>query len=365
MNKENLHKIIDRYLENIELVNNKEHEEIFKWEAVENFRKIWTDDSLSFEEKMPTALNKCSLLLNDGRTAQGTGLIKVLEKDPAEVQRLFEDVLFANDNGDIRQRENQIDTFLVGIDKVLQKYFPQSWKYKQDRKSAITYLTLHSPDDNFLYKYSEVNEFATVIEYGIEIGSGANFSLEKYYDFCKIIRDALNEHQDLISKHQDLRGDGYYADKNNNILVFDLMYCARTYNFYNNLQHISKTQSIKNYTLNELRAKEEQIKKEKIENIDNQIRQLEVQTDAFNGISLEGIKVTFKGFGIGEVIIQNGTKIKVKFEKVEKTFVLNRQYSMRPSFDDDTEIVEIFSEYDDLMEKIKKLEREKLEIISG
>lgn len=41
MNKANLHKLIDRYEENFYILNNSEHDEIFKWRAAKQFRDVW------------------------------------------------------------------------------------------------------------------------------------------------------------------------------------------------------------------------------------------------------------------------------------------------------------------------------------
>ena len=45
----------------------------------------------------------------------------------------------------------------------------------------------------------------------------------------------------------------------------------------------------------------------------------------------------------------------MKFETCEKGFIINKKYPVRPTFENDTEIVEAFTEYDSLLEKIKVL----------
>ena len=61
---------------------------------------------------------------------------------------------------------------------------------------------------------------------------------------------------------------------------------------------------------------------------------------------------------IGLVIRQSANMIKVRFENVEKTFVLNAKFLSRPRFENDKEIIAIFTEYADNKETIKKLNRQ-------
>ena len=69
------------------------------------------------------------------------------------------------------------------------------------------------------------------------------------------------------------------------------------------------------------------------------------------------VQVTSKQYGTGIVIGQNADTIKVKFENVEKSFVLNAKYSSRPRFENDDEVIAIFTSFADNKERIKKLNR--------
>lgn len=357
MNIQNLNEIIERYSDRLEEFNNAEHDEIFKWEAVGKFQKICNDNSLPFCEKLSLALSKCSLLLNDGQVAPASGVIKLLEHEPLELQRLFEEVLFGDDNNDLSVRENKIDEFLVGINNVCRKYYPDSWMYKHDRKTAIAYLTLHSPQDNFFYKYSEVNLFATVLEYGIDIGSGESFSLTEYYKFCEIVRDEVNKHTDLVDRHKALRGDGYYADEQNNILVFDLIRSARAYNLCSGLIYAKKADTVKEYKLSQLREKERLEIEQKVAEFKGEIVELEKQIDDFYDINIIDTQVNFND-DTGIVISQVGNKVTVRFTDFEKSFVIHSKFNMRPIFENDHVIVDVFTKYGDVMTQIKRLENQ-------
>ena len=168
MNKENLNTLIQRYEEKFyDLINNKENEEIFKWHAVGCFQAAWFSPSAatqSFLERFRAATKECAVLLDNSQVSPTHGIIKMTEQEPEEVERLFVDILFADDDGDLSIRQDHIEEFLEGIEAVRQRHFPSFWKFRQDRHCAFTYLALYAPAENYIYKYSEANEFAKYIE---------------------------------------------------------------------------------------------------------------------------------------------------------------------------------------------------------
>lgn len=48
MNRDNLQKLIDNYVENYEMLNDAEHNEIYKWTAVNHFQRHWNLDADGF-----------------------------------------------------------------------------------------------------------------------------------------------------------------------------------------------------------------------------------------------------------------------------------------------------------------------------
>lgn len=43
MNLENLRYLVERYGQNFPMINDQEHDEIFKWAAVRQFQRVWFD----------------------------------------------------------------------------------------------------------------------------------------------------------------------------------------------------------------------------------------------------------------------------------------------------------------------------------
>ena len=50
MNKDNLEQLIHDYMEKYDLLNDAEHDEIYKWNAVNHFQKYWDLDTDELEK---------------------------------------------------------------------------------------------------------------------------------------------------------------------------------------------------------------------------------------------------------------------------------------------------------------------------
>lgn len=363
MNKKNLAKIIQRYSDNFAMVNNKEHDEIFKWKTIKQFRDVWFSENaknLPFSEMFKAAKSECSVIIDNGHVSPTNGIVKLAEKRPKEVEYLFRDVLLGEDNGSIDKRQDNMERFLDEMEKLRQEVFPEKWKYKQERHAASCYLFFVKPDENYIYRYTDAEEFAKYMEFGMDIGVGDSFSLANYYKMCDEIVEELKKNQELLKKHFECidSDKNYYRDESLHLLAFDLMYCARCYNFYDGLEHKTKKDSIKEYTLEKLREKERLELEDKITYINMQLRELELSLEGIEMISLLGVKVQQKRYGEGVVVKQNQNKVTVRFKDCEKTFVLSKNVILRPTFANDEEIIEVFTQYGNIMDQIKKLEKQ-------
>lgn len=132
MNTANLNTLIQRYEDNFEWINNAEHDEIFKWRAVRCFQDVWFSEEvedMTFAEKFKAATKECSVLLDNGQVSPTNGIVKMAEQEPDEVERLFVEVLFADDQGNLQLRQDHVEEFLDGIEAVRERTFPSYWKY--------------------------------------------------------------------------------------------------------------------------------------------------------------------------------------------------------------------------------------------
>lgn len=363
MNTDNLKMLIQRYEDNLDLIYNSEHNELFKWKAVQYFRSVWyapENERLCFSQRFSKAAKESSVLLDNSHVSPLNGVVKLAEADEKEVERLFFDILLADDGGNIDVRQNNMEAFLSGMEALRIKHFPRSWKYKQERHAASCYLCFFAPDDNFIYHYTEVEKFARHIEYGIDIGSGENFNLRAYYKMCEEVIKTIRENTSLLNRHNKfISTDEYYGDESLHLLAFNLIWCSDTYDFYNGMTHISKKDSIKEYTLAQLQEKERAELEAKRNDLIGRIKQLERDIEPYKDIVLMGVQVSDKTTGaIGTIIAQEVNKVTVQYETGVKTYFINKKYISRPRFEDDDSIVEAFTEYDEKKAKLDSLYKE-------
>ena len=368
MNGHNLHELINRYEANLEMVNGKDHFELFKWQAIKHFHDVWHSDrvhDVGFARMFAEARRETSIMIDNSRKAPTSGIVKMAEKEPERVERLFREVLLADDGGDIARRQRNYEAFMEGIEATRQELFPAYWKYKQERNDVIAYLVLIEPEKNYLYRYNVAESFSRYIEYGSDIGSGKFFRLELYYQMCDQIVEALRQHPSLLEKHEGMRGPNCYQDSSLHIMAFDLMYCSRTYGFYEGLQYATRAQRRamlgkggKAAQLEIRKAAAAAAKAEKMAALGEQIEALEDEIDQFSEISLVGVSVWQKAYGEGIITRQEMNKIWVDFSGTERAFTIHRDYIARPTFEDDEEIVGMLTEYGDLTQKLADLRRQ-------
>lgn len=108
------------------------------------------------------------------------------------------------------------------------------------------------------------------------------------------------------------------------------MYCCRTYNFYRGLTVPVKEKPVRRKNASakispEEAARIEEERLAKIDELEQQIADLEKSCDECADISLIGVQVTAKPYGIGTVIAQDINMIKVRFADVEKAYILDKK----------------------------------------
>lgn len=361
MNKITLDELLNRYEENIDALYDAKHDEIFKWRALKTFQKEWfSSEHTDFLSRFNAATKDFSVFIDNSRMHPRNGVVKLYEKESAEVEHLFCEVLFAADEGDLDVRQQNMDAFIDGMEKLREKYYPANWSFKQDRHSASTFLSMYAPTENYVYKYSEAETMAVYGEFGFDIGAGVDFSLPHYYAMCDEIVEALKTHDTLLQKHFGKLDDECYDEQSLHLLAFDIMYCCKSYGLYQGLSHIAKRDSIKAAKAAAQQKEAAAQLQERIDTLMAEIESLELSLPDVSDISLMNVEVKSKLYGTGTVIEQEDNKIKVQFSDTTKTFILDRKYSMRPTFENDEEVVEAYSEFSAITERLRVL-RQQLE----
>ncbi|MEF2941677.1 MAG: hypothetical protein U0O13_08795, partial [Oscillospiraceae bacterium] len=202
MNEQALDTLIRCYAQHMDTLYGEAHDELFKWRALKTFRDVWFQDGYAdFTSRFEAATKDFSVLVDNRRMHPRNAVMKLCERAPAEVERLFCDVLFAPDGGDLKRRQEHMDAFVDGMERLRIAHYPGNWSFKQDRHTASVYLAMYAPSENYIYKHSEASDMAQRAEYGFAIGSGEHFELGKYYAMCDEIVARLRMHPELLEAH--------------------------------------------------------------------------------------------------------------------------------------------------------------------
>jgi len=244
MNKEQMHQIFAHYIDNFEMINDKEHEEYYKWQVCAEFKDLM-DEALEAEaEDFADALYKvkvCSANIIDSYTQPFYGLVELARKEPETVQQMFSD-LYSDDKGDVKVQMQLIKDFFDQCNELLDKYYPDSYLYKQNSHSVSSYLFLYNPDHHYMYKATQSQVMADCIEFYDDWGTGDNIKLDVYYHMCDEILAEIKECPELLNTNRSrydsmlkLRPGELHEDSELHILLFDIIYCSHVYNLFDGI----------------------------------------------------------------------------------------------------------------------------------
>lgn len=334
MDRENLNGVLARYLQKFEMTNGKPHEESFKWQAIARFRKYWNLDAVDFAAMFEQATRDFAVII-DGSSSAPTSGIRELLKKPEEIENVRNAfrLLFAEDGGDLSRRQKNADAFIGAINARIVQYWGDSHLYPQTMRSAIGYLTMAKPDENYFYLWEKADNWANCVEFEEDIGSGGSFSLPAYYRMCdalveeirsnpkieacnqKRLQAALNAKKDAALTEADYAfRDGLHT------LAYDIIYCATTYNLYLDMPHYPKGLSKRLQ-----RAKE----RASLSACEAALAAAQAEYDrafAVKPADLSGRTVLHKTFGEGVILTQEEKRQTVDFGGTVKTFLFPDVY---------------------------------------
>lgn len=355
MNKENLSKLISNYIANFDYINNEVNMEYYKWEAVKHFQDHWDIDAPDFAAMFKEALRESSNLINNKFVQPTNGILKLAENPELTeiVRQMFRDLLI-EDGGDIEKRQDKIYAFLEKSDELINIYFKGSWKYAQDMRTVIFYLSFIEPDKNYMFKATQAKEFMYCIEYGKDFGSGENFSLRKYYEMCDELVSAIKETPELLELHKGRMSDTMWADEDYHILAYDIIYSAIVYNLYNNITIVKPTKNKAQTHEQQKQEKREELSA-LLEQVNNDLNFALQERTNYDEFSAKGLEVYHKSFGEGIVVEHNGNLIAVQFGETVKKFQMPQGFSNGFLNTESTEIMEMFNEMAKLDDAVSKL----------
>ena len=325
MNSERLNKIIDIYIDKFDMLTNDEHDENMKWRAMHHFKENFDLNAHDFYEMFKFAMSKSDIIINNGTVQPVNGILKLISHEEDTMRGLFA-MLYEDDGGDLDKRQDKIERFVEETNKLLEKYERGKWKYKQDFRSVLAYLTFYKPEENYLYKSSQCQPFFRYLEYGEEIGYGQYFKLSRYYRMCDEVRQAVSEHQELIETHNTRWGKVNDPQDNLHILTFDIIYCSIVYNYYEHENYNRAPRKSKTALERERIDAEIKSMRAELEVLEAELVEKQRLLDELPEIHLVGIQAKHKMFGKGQVIKQNGSYIEVAFAHKNAKFILTKAF---------------------------------------
>lgn len=308
MNRNNLNQIFDAYIRQFETLNSRHNNENYKWSAIVDFQKAF-DLSVSadaFAGMLKEAKDATENII-DSYTQPFHGLVELAKREPETVRAILTGLL-EDDGGDLVARQEKIDTFLEECDRLIESYFPGSHLYKNDQRSAMAYLFFNDPDNHYLYKATEAKYLADCIGFFDDWGTMSAFKLDVYHRFCDELIDEIKATPALMATHKSrftATKKGMYEDDSLHVLVFDIIYCAHTYNLYSGMK-FDKVTSTDRKLYQERKAKAQELLSA-LRKVEEECRQLDVARIYFTNAITSGATVTHKMFGPVDVEgISNG-----------------------------------------------------------
>ena len=327
MNRKSLNQLFDAYIQHFEVLNNSTNDESYKWGAIVDFQKVF--DLTVSDEALPGMLKEAkdaTLNLIDSYTQPFSGLVELAKREPVTVRAMLA-ALLEDDGGDLVARQDKIDAFLAECDRLIEEYFPGSHLYKNDQRSAMAYLFLNDPDSHYLYKATECKYLADCVGFYEDWGTMSNFNIEIFHRFCDELIEEIKATPALVATHQSrfaAAKQPMYEDEALHVLVFDLIYCAHTYNLYTGLS-FDKVTSADRKLYQERKAKAEELAIA-LRKVEDEIVLLDEARTYFGKAITSGAVVTHKMFGPVDVegIVDGFVSLKIqKNGEVKKFGLLN------------------------------------------
>ena len=322
MNKNQLHQIFANYIDNFEKLNDSEHAEYYKWQICYDFRRLMDEALAADVDDFADALYQvkdCSKNIIDSYTQPFYGLVEFARREPETVQQMFMD-LYSDDGGDVKVQMELIRNFFDQSNELLEKYFPDSYLYKQNSHSVSSYLFLYDPNHHYMYKATQSQVMADCIEFYDDWGTGDNIRLDVYYRMCDEILAEIRNCPELIATNQS-RYDGslhlepgkLHADPELHILLFDIIYCSHVYNLFDGITFSRPKSKEKQLIIEQKnKAKELQMAYEKCR---ENAERLNDALQYFVSAIIEAGGVGHKAYGDCDVISVDERYIRIKVRK--------------------------------------------------
>ncbi len=328
MNNNHLLQIFSNYIERFEELNNKTHQEYYKWQVAYKFKSMMDDALSSSSEAFATKLleaKKTTFNIIDSYTQPFYGLVRFAQEEPETVREMFNN-LFSDDNNDIKVKQKKILSFMSKSRELRDKYYPDSYLYKDDFHSVTCYLFLYNPDHNYIYKATHAQAFADCIEFYDDWGTGDNVKLDVYYRMCNQLVEAIKSNKEVLETDKsrfeliEAGEEELHPDIEKHILAFDIIYCCSSYGLFDGIS-FTRPKSKEKHLMQERKDKAK-LFASKLDDARKKNADLEEAVSYLLSVYIVGSKVEHMSYGIGDITAINDKNVVIKFNEGEKQFGL-------------------------------------------
>ena len=206
--------------------------ESYKWKALKHFQDTYFSSKLPLAEKLSLSLKFADNLLNS-KTYFPARMLDFFAKDKSERLRIALNLLFDESEPFVPR----VASFIEETEHIFQTMKNEGyrdWKDRdnvqsfQDTHAVSVYLTLHSPANNYIYKWTVFKTAAEKLGYKIESKNKVE-KISEFYSFCDTIKVELLKERDFILKYDKILNALEFIDPNYNLLTQDFIYAVARY----------------------------------------------------------------------------------------------------------------------------------------
>ena len=367
MNSDRVKVLANIYMERYNDIISKENDSRDKWAAVSSCAKKWNVDAEDFAGMVGNALKKASYLIDEEQIQPMQGILYLCKKGRTQEVRQEFSRLLARDGGDIADRQSKVGSFVKAINAMLADEAPDKWQYRQKIRTAIRYLAIIRPEENYFFNAAQSAEFAGYIEADEEIGYDKFLKLQNYYRMCDDVAAYLQERTDLLdvvnrglAEKGKKIGDPDIADIDPqlHILVYDLIDVSYRFQFYDEkaANRKSKISTVAQRKIDRTKKSAELLTQREscVDRLDTVI----AEQDKTKVPSLKGRRVEHQAFGSGKITDQEGKYLTVEFRDVTKKFALPGAVVKGFLKFDDSKYTDIFRTMEEIQARRRQYEDE-------
>jgi len=248
--------IDDLLIQYSKFLDHPNYDELYKWEAIQNFQNNWDIEVENFEDMFDRSFQpvNCNLWVS-GMYYPRKMMLEFINEKPETVRKMFRDLF--NEDHDLLER---IAQFRGQSDELLADIRKEHKNHYQDDRAITVYLSFRYPENYYLYKYTMYKDFCDLTGMQPAPKFASDDNIINYFQVCEKVREVIEGHPEIIQKHKALRNENSYSDDANHILTQDVIFCTTKEEFFSKTEEEFQSEEgrrnmddqLKNHSLNSI-----------------------------------------------------------------------------------------------------------------